>query len=91
MHTPQKKLPPWLLNTSFFLVGLAILLFLWFAPEESTAPLPHDATHLPFHNIADKKEAEKNCLDCHGESRVAPLPSNHPPPYRCLFCHKRGR
>lgn len=88
----QKKRPPlWLLNTVFLSLCLAILLFLWLAPKESTAPLPLDETHRPFHVIASKKEAERSCLDCHGQGQMAPLPSTHPPPYRCLFCHKRQR
>jgi hypothetical protein len=37
----------------------------------------------------DKKEAEKFCEECHSPEGVAPLPEDHPPKYRCLFCHKR--
>jgi hypothetical protein len=36
-----------------------------------------------------KKEAEKQCDQCHSSEGVAPLPDDHPPKYRCLFCHKR--
>jgi hypothetical protein len=36
-----------------------------------------------------KKEAEKFCAECHAPDKVAPLPEDHPPKYRCLFCHKR--
>jgi hypothetical protein len=36
-----------------------------------------------------KKEAEQFCESCHAPGKEAPLPDNHPPKYRCLFCHKR--
>jgi hypothetical protein len=39
----------------------------------------------------DKKAAEKFCEECHNPEGVAPLPENHPPKYRCLFCHKRDQ
>ena len=35
----------------------------------------------------DRKEAEKLCEPCH-DQRGVKLPPNHPPKYRCLFCHK---
>lgn len=84
-------LPLWVLNSAFVLLGLAILLFLWLAPQESTAPLPLDETHRPFQKMSDRKQAESSCLDCHGQDKVAPLSATHPPPYRCLFCHKQNR
>lgn len=90
MKPPSPRLPSWLLNGLFALLCLAILFFLWRAPKESTRPLPRDDNHRPFQDM-DKKEAERSCLDCHGPERMAPLPGDHPPPYRCLFCHKRGR
>ena len=37
----------------------------------------------------EKKEAEQYCTECHGEDKMVPFPENHPPKYRCLFCHKR--
>jgi hypothetical protein len=78
------------LNTAFVLVAAAILIFLLRAPEESTARLPQDEIHAKFHLIESKKEAEKSCTDCHSESGESPLSENHPPKYRCLFCHKRN-
>jgi hypothetical protein len=39
----------------------------------------------------DKKEAEKFCEECHSPEGVSPLPKDHPPKYRCLFCHKRDQ
>jgi hypothetical protein len=35
----------------------------------------------------DRKEAEKLCEPCHQQKNIK-LPPNHPPKYRCLFCHK---
>ncbi len=77
-----------LLNLLFLVVGGAIVTFLWNAPPESTARLPQDETHAAFHQMA-KKVAEKECESCHNPEGSAPLPAEHPPKYRCLFCHKR--
>lgn len=77
-----------LYNVLFVLVGTAILTFLLKAPPESTKHLPHDDIHEQFFPMA-KKEAEAFCENCHRPDREAPLPANHPPKYRCLFCHKR--
>ncbi|PIE59116.1 MAG: hypothetical protein CSA32_05645 [Desulfobulbus propionicus] len=76
------------LNLMFLAVSAALLFFLFRAPPETTAPLPLDDRHAPFQKMG-KKEAEKHCDSCHGENKVAPLSSEHPPKYRCLFCHKR--
>ena len=85
----EKKRHTVVLNI-FFLVGAAaLLLFLLRAPKETTAHLPKDEIHLKFHGITDKKEAERSCGQCHGDGAASPLPAGHPPPYRCLFCHKR--
>jgi len=78
-----------ILNIIFLLVGAAILLFLLNAPDETTSRLPLDDTHRRFQSGMSKKEAEKQCGQCHGPKGEAPLPPDHPPPYRCLFCHKR--
>ena len=78
-----------LYNLIFLGICAAILLFLWNAPEESTARLPNDEIHARFMPMA-KKEAEKFCETCHNPTGEAPLPADHPPKYRCLFCHKRG-
>jgi len=85
MTTQQKKL---LANGLFIVVGIAILGFLLDAPPETTKPLPHDQNHERFMTM-DKKEAERLCEDCHGPGKQAQLSADHPPPYRCLFCHKR--
>lgn len=88
MKTPTKK-NLWVVNFVFFLACGTIFFFLLRAPEATTPPLPHDDIHEPFYEIASKKEAEKNCLSCHGPDSQAPLSEEHPPKYRCLFCHKR--
>ncbi len=86
--TSDRKKNSILLNVAFLLTCAAILLFLFKAPQETTAKLPKDVTHSRFQDMA-KKEAEKFCTDCHKPEGVSPLPADHPPKYRCLFCHKR--
>lgn len=90
MPTRKPKKSTWLLNIIFAATCIAILMFLLRAPDETTAFLPKDEIHTPFHLIKSKKEAEKTCLECHGPSGDVPLLEGHPPKYRCLFCHKRG-
>ncbi len=80
---------PRIVNIIFVLVSVAILLFLYMAPEKTTSSLPKDDIHLKFYEIEGKKEAEKFCLDCHDSNKEFSLPQDHPPKYRCLFCHKR--
>ena len=75
-------------NLIFIVVCGGLFLFLWRAPEETTKYLPNDDDHAKFMKM-DKKEAEKFCEECHSPEGVAPLPEDHPPKYRCLFCHKR--
>lgn len=75
-------------NILFVLICGGLFLFLWNAPPETTAHLPHDEDHERFMDMG-KKEAEKFCGECHAPGQVAPLPEDHPPKYRCLFCHKR--
>lgn len=70
--------------------GLAIVLFLLAAPEETTHRVPFDETHQRFYSLVSaegKKAAEKFCEDCHNEDQV-PFPEGHPSKFRCLFCHK---
>ena len=76
-----------LYNIIFIAVCAGLFLFLWNAPQETTARLPADNDHEIFMNM-DKKEAEKHCDQCHSPE-TTPLPADHPPKYRCLFCHKR--
>jgi hypothetical protein len=86
--TPKKRIRPLFLNIAFVLTGAAILFFLFNAPKETTKKLPKDANHSRFQEMK-KKEAEKFCTECHSPQGVYPLPTGHPPKYRCLFCHKR--
>lgn len=79
-----------LLNILFVVLAAAVLFFLSRAPEETTSQLPDDDIHREFHLIKSKKEADSHCAECHSPSGESPLPEDHPPPYRCLFCHKRN-
>ncbi|MDR2549211.1 MAG: hypothetical protein LBD10_03280 [Desulfobulbus sp.] len=85
MTSNRKKL---LANGLFIAGSLVILGVLLDAPPETTKPLPHDQNHERFMAM-DKKEAERFCEQCHAPGKQVPLPANHPPPNRCLFCHKR--
>ncbi|WP_136796715.1 MULTISPECIES: hypothetical protein [Desulfosediminicola] len=78
-----------ILNICFVVIGVFIVTFLLRAPKATTSTLPHDELHEEFFAIESKKEAEKNCVSCHVEGGSSPLSENHPPKYRCLFCHKR--
>ena len=76
----------------FALIVLAVIIvaFLWAAPEESTSRVPYDDTHRPFFEMVKKegkKAAEKHCETWHNAEGV-PFPAEHPPKFRCLFCHK---
>lgn len=75
-------------NILFIVVCGSLFLFLWNAPPDTTAHLPNDENHKRFMPMG-KKEAEKFCTDCHAPDKEAPLSEDHPPKYRCLFCHKR--
>jgi len=76
-------------NILFVVICGGLLLFLLNAPEETTKRLPVDDIHKEFHTL-DKKEAEKFCEECHNPQGRSPLPDQHPPKYRCLFCHKKA-
>jgi len=77
-------------NVIFIAVCGGIFFFLLKAPPGTTSYLPMDDNHRDF-MFMGKKEAEKFCIECHTPGGVAPLPEEHPPPYRCLFCHKRDQ
>ncbi len=71
-------------------LGIVLVLFLLAAPPESTSRVPYDDIHQEFYDIVaaeGKKAAEKNCETCHNPDGV-PFPADHPPKFRCLFCHK---
>ena len=76
-------------NILFAVLAATVVFLLWRAPEETTSRLPDDEIHEIFHKIKSKKEADSHCVECHSADKDAPLPEDHPPPYRCLFCHKR--
>ena len=86
---PKSRARAVALNILFLAGAAALLFFLIRAPKETTAHLPKDEIHLKFHGIENKKEAERFCGECHRDGGSSPLPASHPPPYRCLFCHKR--
>ena len=75
-------------NVLFLAICAGLFFFLWNAPQETTAHLPNDELHAAYMDLP-KKEAEKSCEQCHSPEGQAPLPEDHPPKYRCLFCHKR--
>ena len=88
MEDAKKRNKMLLYNAAFIIICLGIFLFLWNAPPETTKKLPHDDHYEKFFAMG-KKEAEKYCEECHYPDGLAPLPKDHPPKYRCLFCHKR--
>ena len=76
----------------WILLGIAaiIVAVLWAAPDETTKRVPDNDTHHRFFALVaeeGKKAAEKYCGECHSEAGIA-LPEDHPPKFRCLFCHK---
>jgi cytochrome c553 len=87
MTAPKKK-SRLIINIAFLVTSAAILTFLLKAPEKTTASLPHDDDHNRFFAMK-KKAAGKLCVECHTPEGVYPLPEDHPPKYRCLFCHRR--
>lgn len=87
MNTTSDDKKSFLYTALFLILCGGIFLFLWNAPPESTVRLPNDATHSKYYPM-DKKEAEKECQNCHNPQGVA-FTKEHPPKYRCLFCHKK--
>jgi hypothetical protein len=51
------------------------------------APAPDASLFKKTFFKPDKKAAEALCEPCHQKNNIK-LPPNHPPKYRCLFCHK---
>lgn len=74
-------------------IGLVVgVLAIFFAISGNikTARVPYDENHARFFEIIPregKKAAEKFCVDCHNDKDI-PFPADHPPKFRCLFCHK---
>jgi len=79
-----------------FVAGAAAVLVTVFllSGKETTKKVPHDAAHLATYEVLEKtgsrREAERGCEMCHN-AKMNPLPANHPPKDRCLFCHKIER
>jgi hypothetical protein len=74
----------------FVATAVIIVLVLWAAPPETTLKVPLDDTHRELQAALDrdgKKKTEEICRTCHNEKDL-PLSKDHPPKYRCLFCHK---
>ena len=74
----------------FAAVAAAIIAALWLAPSETTLRIPDDDTHRVLAAVLErqgKKAAEDICRTCHNDQDM-PLSKDHPPKYRCLFCHK---
>jgi hypothetical protein len=72
------------------LVAVVFGIFFAISGEEKTTRVPHDEIHAKFFemvNLEGKKETEKFCKECHNPQNLS-LPEGHPPPFRCLFCHK---
>jgi hypothetical protein len=71
------------------LVVVVVGIFFLISGETKTSRVPYDENHSRFFQIVredGKKAAEKYCTECHNEAM--PLPPDHPPAFRCLFCHK---
>jgi hypothetical protein len=72
------------------LVVVVIGIFYVISGEEKTTRVPQDEIHMRFREMAateGKKATEKFCKECHNPQDM-PLSEGHPPPFRCLFCHK---
>ncbi|PLX80258.1 MAG: cytochrome c [Desulfuromonas sp.] len=77
-----------LLFVSLIVVVLGI--FIAISGEEKTTRVPYDDLHKKFYPIIKedgKKAGEKFCGECHNPDGV-PFAADHPPKFRCLFCHK---
>ena len=85
----RKKRKIWLLNLLFLLVGAGILFLLWLAPPAST-PVIAIVVEVCRLLSGSSCAAELECLARDGPEMSNPLPKQHPPPYRCLFCHRRA-
>jgi len=78
-------------DIAFIVLIPVVLLCLWLlTTEQTTLRIPQDDDHhesLQAYSVHGKKEAERVCRSCHGDGGL-PLSDNHPPKYRCMFCHK---
>ena len=75
-----------------FIAVIVIVLgiFIAISGEETTVRVPDDDIHHKYFQIVEvegKKATEEFCKECHQPDNL-PLSEDHPPPFRCLFCHK---
>lgn len=79
-----------LIDIALIVAAVVIVTVLLNSPEETTERVPYDDTHKKYYDIykaEGKKAAGEHCETCHNAEGV-PFPAEHPPKYRCLFCHK---
>lgn len=77
----------------FVAIIIAVIgIFIAISGKEKTTRVPYDEIHGKFYDVVNKegkKAAEKFCKECHKPDGI-PFPKDHPPAFRCLFCHKLG-
>lgn len=86
----MKKQTKIVIDIALVVAAVIVLAVLFKAPPETTKRVPFDDTHKKYYEIYQsdgKKAAEKHCESCHNAEGV-PFPEDHPPKFRCLFCHK---
>ena len=72
------------------LIPLVVLCLWLLTTEQTTLRIPLNDDHyesLETYRTDGKKAAEQVCRNCHGDENL-PLSEDHPPKYRCMFCHK---
>ena len=78
-------------DIAFILLIPVVVVCLWMlTTEQTTVRIPLDDDHresLQTYSAEGKKAAEQVCTSCHSDEAL-PLSENHPPKYRCMFCHK---
>jgi hypothetical protein len=72
------------------IIGVIIALLLMKTGGDKPHKIPSDEKHRLLVDAVkrgkSREEVEKVCGSCHN-SRVVPLPKNHPPKEQCLICH----
>jgi cytochrome c553 len=72
------------------LIVVILAVFFSISGKVKTTRIPIPEDHSRFFEIVakdGKKAAEKFCGECHNDQGVQ-FPKDHPPKFRCLFCHK---
>ena len=71
-------------------IGVILAVLLIKIGGDNPRKVPSDEKHRPLVDAVkrgkSREEVEKVCVSCHN-SRVVPLPKNHPPKEQCLICH----